>query len=184
MRISVWPRIRSCDIFPNGDVILCDSDDEEGHGLIMLFSGTFVYIGCLFLETEPRDVAVISSREAIVAMSSKLQFIQVTSSLKAHLAIEFDKQCYAVTFANGDIYTTLSANGGRLYFSITDFPRTADKISSQGGGECHILDLKGTAIRKFVLTTDGILTRIIVNPRSEKIYTTHRDSGKVTCYCL
>ena len=120
--------ITGCTFMPNGDVVLCDTTNNN----IKLLSGTFTIKDSLQLDYPPWDVSPVSSNSVVTTLphENQLQFIQVMPTLKRlDRSIKVDRNCWGVQVVEDLIYVTCHNNPGK--------------------GEVLILDMNGTVTHRL-----------------------------------
>ena len=120
--------ITGCTFMPNGDVVLCDSTNNN----IKLLSGTFTIKDSLQLDYQPWDVSPVSSNSVVTTLphENQLQFIQVMPTLKRlDRSINIGSRCLGVQVVADLIYVTCH--------------------NYSGPGEVLVLDMNGTITHRL-----------------------------------
>ena len=157
--------ITGCTFMPNGDVVLCDSTNNN----IKLLSGTFTIKDSLQLDYQPWDVSPVSSNSVVITLpnENQLQFIQVMPSLKKlDQSINIGSRCFGVQVVADLIYVTC-----RNY---------------SGVAEVIVLDMNGTVTHRLGQPDKkppmfSIPYYITVCPSTRKIFITDWDTDTVSC---
>ena len=159
------PYITGCTVMTNGDVVLCDWENNK----IKLLNSSGVLTGNVKL-SPPWDVSVLDPRSVIVTLPHKkqLQVVQVYPQLKPGRVIQLDKYCYGVAVGKGELYVT-----------CWNYTYTEE-------GEIRVLGLDGKVKRRLGVNQDGSFMfisphYITVNSSGEKIFVSDRDTNTVTC---
>ena len=158
------PRITGCEVLPNGQIILCDYDNDN----LKLLHSSLTVKEVLDLQAKPWDVSVINDSSAIITLPrlKQLQYMQLEPSLKSGRVVQLDKWCWGIAVAGEYLYVTLH--------------------NSPGEGEVRILDMKGSLKRKIGVNPRGSF--MFVNPcyltqsaATGKIYVSDMVTATVTC---
>ena len=158
------PNIRGCTVMANGDVVLCDYNNDK----IKLLNSSGVLTGNMKLSSHPWDISVLDPSSVIVTLPDKkqLQVVQVYPQLKPGRVIQLDKKCWGVAVGKGELYVTCF-NLGYV-------------------GEVRVLGLDGKVKRRLGVNQDGsfMFTEpfyITVNSSGEKIFVSDYAKQTVTC---
>ena len=165
------PWITGCTVMTNGDVVLCDRNNDK----IKLLNSSGVLTGNVELSSRPWDVSVLEPSSVIVTLHYKkqLQVVQVYPQLKPGRVIQLQlqpgKTCGGVAVGKGELYVTCHND---IYF-VTD-------------GEIRVLDLDGKVKRRLGVNQDGSFMfkwpwYITVNSSGEKIFVSDYGRDTVTC---
>lgn len=160
------PEITGCAFMQDGQVILCDSNNNR----IKILKRTFTLRYSLCLGSRPWDVSAAGKDIFIVTLPDiqQLQFIEMAARIEANRSLKLDKSCWGVEVAGEKIYITCHDGG----------------INSIG--EVRILGLDGTVERRIGLS-ERLFTYpfyIAVNAKSRKAYVSDRANSTLTCFKL
>ena len=158
------PYVTGCEVLPNGQIILCDRNNNN----LKFLHSSFTVKEVLGLQAPPWDVSVINNSSAIITLPllKQVQYIQLEPSLKSGRVIQLDKQCWGIAVGGEDIYVTLRNNPGE--------------------GEVRILDMKGSFKRRIGVNQEGsFLFRspdyLTQSAATGKIYVSDMFTHTVTC---
>ena len=161
---SKEPWIRGCCVMSDGQVVLCDTNNDQ----IKLLDSSYKLIGNLKLPARPADISVLNDSEVIITIPDKRQLliVSVTSQLRIIRTIQLDKVCCCVDVSGGEIYITCEE-------------------SEQG--EIRILDMSCNERRRISLSR-VMGTYVVKTPRfiavsafSGKIFITDLETVRLTC---
>ena len=162
------PWISGCDFMPNGDLVLCDSNNKS----IKLLNNSFELKGNLKVKWSPWDVSAVDSFRCIVTYigGEELQYIQISPELKAERVLLTDKGCYGIKVVGNEIFIACS------------------HVEGGGEGEVRILDMEGNMKRSVGMTTNEDTSFMFLNPyylavssASGNIFVTDIGTCKLTC---
>ena len=173
------PNITGCTVMTNGDVVLCDDNNDK----IKLLNSSGDLTGNMKLSSRPWDVSALDPTRVIVTLpySKQLQVVQVYPQLKPGREIqlqldkkdkkyhESDKDCQGVAVGKGELYVT------------------CDNYNPyRGDGEIRVLGLDGKVKRRLGVNQDGSFMftapwYITVNSSGEKIFVSDYYKDTVTC---
>ena len=158
------PCITGCEVLKDGQIILCDYNNDN----LKLLHSSFTVKEVLGLRAKPLDVSVINNSSAIITLPwlKQLQYMQLEPSLKSGRVIQLDKWCFGIAVAGEDLYVTLHNNPGE--------------------GEVRILDMEGSLKRRIGVNREGphifkcpyYLTQ---SATTGKIYVSDDGTHTVTC---
>ena len=159
------PCISGCTFMPNGDVVLCDEQNNN----IKLLSDIFTTKDSLQLDSFPWDVSPVNSNTVMVTLpdKKKLQLIQVMPSLKKlDRSINVGRHCWGVQVVEDLIYVICN-----------NWP---------GEGEVIVLDMNGTVTHRLGHPDKkpSMFSRpfyITVCPSTRKLFITDWDTDTVSC---
>ena len=164
------PWITGCTVMTNGDVVLCDNNNDK----IKLLNSSGVLTGNMKLSSQPWDVSVLDPRSVIVTLPLKyqLQVVQVCPQLKPGRVIQLDeggKKCWGVAVVKGELYVTCH-----------------NATYTGAEGEVRVLGLDGKVKRRLGVNQDGSFMfkwpyYITVNSSGEKIFVSDNAKQPVTC---
>ena len=159
------PYISGCVFMPDGQVVLCDHDNQR----LKLLSEFFTIQGNMNLPSKPWDISVVNDSEAIITVPGRqqLQYIEVVPRLKQGRIIQLDKACWGVEVV--DDYTYITCRKGW-----------------SGEGEVRILDREGNLINRLGVNQDGsyMFARpnyLTVNTGSNRVYVSDHERQTLTC---
>ena len=158
------PGITGCEVLPNGQMILCDPNNNN----LKLLHSSFTVKEVLDLQAQPWDVSVIKDNSAIITLPflSQLQYMHLEPSLKSGRVIQLDKLCWGIATADEDMYVTLHNNPGE--------------------GEVRILDMEGSLKRRIGVNSGGSFMfgspdYLTQSAATGKIYVSDGGTDTVTC---
>ena len=158
------PCITGCEVLPNGQIILCDYNNDN----LKLLHSSLTVKEVLDLQAQPWDVSVINNSSAIITLPflKQLQYMQLEPSLKSGRVIQLDKQCWGIAVAGEDICV-----------SLHNYP---------GEGEIRILDMEGSLKRRIGVNPGGSFMftlpyHLTQSAATGKIYVSDRGTHTVTC---
>ena len=160
------PVITGCAFMSDGNVLLCDTENEN----LKLLDKSFTPQDSLDLPSRPFGISLVNDTTAIITLpyQEQLRYIDVTPRLAAGRVIQLDKMCVGVRVVGSDIYVTCHLG------------------KAGGEGEVRILDKNGNLRRRLGVNQDNtfMFTRpchLTVSARSVKIYVSDRDQDTLTC---
>ena len=162
------PRITGFTVMTNGDVVLCDYNNDK----IKLLSSSraVVRTGNVKLSSPPWDVSVIDPTSVIVTLpwAKQLQLALVYPQLKPGRVIQLDKQCWGVAVGKGELYVSCYND------------------TYHGVGEIRVLGLDFKVKRRLGVNQDGLFMfatpyYITMNSSGEKIFVSDWGNHTVTC---
>lgn len=160
------PWITGCAFMPDGDLVLCDCNNNT----IKVLNSSFEVKGTLKLNWAPWDVSVVNSSNVIATFLSRcqIQFIQVTPKIQEQRVLNLDRKCYGIEVVGNEIFMTCH--------------------DSPGEGEIRILDMGGNVKRKIGVNHDQDRSFMFERPSymtvsqvSGKIFVTDCRLFTVTC---
>ena len=157
------PWISGCCFMPNGDIVICDYENDT----LILLDQNFASKDKLNLKTGPYGVLAVDNNNVIVTLPNKqqIQYIQVFPTIMAGRVIQFDKDCFGIY-----------VSGGKLYISFAKYDK----------GEIRILDPNGILEKKINVNHDGrVLFQlpycITVSETGNEIFVSDGKTDTVTC---
>ena len=162
---TMIPYIIGCTVMTNGDVVLCDYDNNK----IKLLNSSGILTGNMKLSSYPQDASVLDPTSVIVTLpwGKQLQVVQVYPQLKPGRVIQLDMMCRGVEVDKGTLYVTCRNDLG-------------------AEGEIKVLGLDGKVKRRLGVNQDGSFMfnwpyYITVNSSGEKIFVSDGAKQTVTC---
>ena len=165
MTPSGTARITGSTFMPNGNLFICDRDAKT----VKLFDHSFKEISKLDLSENPWDASAVNEKTAIVSFPyvKKLQFIDITPSMKVKHFFTLNKKCFGVQTSGDEIFVTCS--------------------NDPGEGEVRILDMSGNLKRKLAMMENERAAlhnplHLALNSRGDRIFVSEYSND--TVYCL
>ena len=160
------PFISDCTVMTNGDVVLCDRNNDK----IKLVNSFGVLTGNMQLSSPPWDASVLDPTSVIVALPYKkqLQVVQVYPQLNPGRVIQLDKMCWGVAVSKDGLYVTCHNHN-----------------PGEREGEIRVLGLAGEVKRRMGVNKDVFMFispyNITVSSSGEKIFVSDGGTDTVTC---
>lgn len=160
------PQITGSVFLHNGDVVLCDRNNDT----LKLLDASFTMKESLIFPSHPRDVAVVSNKTVIVCLPAhkSLQYVDVEPKLTPGRVILLKKMPLAVEVVDDEIYVGCK------------------DPNKSGTGEILIVNKDGNLKREIGKQADGSFlfdcpSAITVSKSVRNVFVSDRETSFVTC---
>ena len=106
------PLISGSVFMPNGELVLCDWNNES----IKVFSIDFILKEQTKLASKPWDIDITTDDEVVISFpySKSLMFLKVSPRLRLGSSIKLDQECRGVAVDDGSIFVSFSSGEVRI----------------------------------------------------------------------